>query len=108
MKNVDLTNLPSQQQSIIMFSDAFIRLIPFVFAFLSIALKDVWNCRMNLVLGVIFTGLAFFGLASLLLQLANSQAYEFLIQVIAIMAPILILWYAFKWQKEESLNIVSF
>ena len=93
--------LSSQQLNIILLADTFIRLIPFVFAFLSLALKDSWSHLMNFVLGIAFTILSLFGLAGLLSQLTNPTWYEFVIQVVAITTPFLIAWYTYRWQKTE-------
>ena len=96
------TTLPSQQLAMILVGDAFIRLIPFVFAFLSLALKNDCIHWMNLILGFIFAIFAFFGFITLLLQFTNIKAYEIVIQVVTIISPILISWYAYRWPKEEN------
>ncbi len=89
---------PAQQLPLILLGDAAIRLVPFVFAFLSLTLKDTWNRRMNLVLGAIFSIAASYGMVSLLLStLSISDAYTVLIQVSTLAAPILIFRCAYKW-----------
>ena len=96
-----LSTLPSQQLYMILAGDAVIRLIPFVLAFLSLTLKSVWNRRINLILGFVFAIFAIFGLVSLLLQITDAIVYELVIQLVAIIVPILIFWYAYWWPKEE-------
>lgn len=95
-----LSTLPPQQLSPILLGDAFIRLVPFVFAFLSLALMDAWSRRLNLVLGSVFTVFALFGLARLLSQLTFLTSYGLVTQSAAVAAPVLISWYAFRWRGE--------
>lgn len=95
-----LATISPQQLSPILLGDAFIRVVPFVFAFLSLTLVDGWNRRMNLGLGLVFTVFALFGLADFLSRLTYSTSYGLVTQSAAIAASILIFWYAFRWRKE--------
>lgn len=97
----NIATLSSQQISLLLIGDACIRLIPFILAFLSIALKDIWNRLLNLILGIVFTFFSFIGLISLSFQLTVQAAYEVVIQIVAITAPMLISWYTYSWPKQE-------
>jgi hypothetical protein len=74
-------------------------LVPLVMAFLSVTLKDVANRRVNLVLGVIFTIINILHIFGC--PIAGS-AHQILIILSTIVVSLLIVWYAWKWPKEES------
>ena len=79
---------------------AVIVLVPLVMAFLTLTLKDSINRWLNLILGVVFA-IIFFGN---LVQLATTTpaAYILLLSIAGLIAPILIVWYAWKWPKPEA------
>ena len=70
-------------------------LIPLVMAFLSLTLKDSMNRWANIVLGVFFTGLY---LSDLIAHLVNPYAHAILMGSAAVVAQVLIVWYAWKWK----------
>jgi hypothetical protein len=69
-------------------------LIPLVMAFLSLTLKDSLNRRVNIIVGVVYTGLY---LMDLVAHLAVPSAYAILMGVASVVAQLLIVWYAWKW-----------
>ena len=69
-------------------------LIPLVMAFLSLTLKDSMNRRVNIIVGVVYTGLY---LMDLVAHLAVPSAYAILMGVASVVAQLLIVWYAWKW-----------
>jgi len=97
----NLLNLPSQQLYLLLLGDAAIRLAPFVLAFLSLALKDTLNRRLNLGLGFVFTIAGLYGLVPLVPQLSYPVLYDLLTQVVVIAAAVLIFWYAYRWPKDS-------
>jgi len=94
-----LATLPSEQLPLLLLGDATIRVVPFVLAFLSLALKDALSRWMNVGLGFVFTVAALFGLVTLLTALTFATAYLLLAQFVAIAAAALIFWYAYKWKE---------
>ena len=69
-------------------------LIPLVMAFLSLTLKDSLNRRVNIIVGVVYTGLY---LMDLVAHLAVPSAYAILMGAASVVAQLLIVWYAWKW-----------
>lgn len=80
----------------IMFVGAIIVLIPLVMAVLTLAIKDSVNRWLNIIFGVVFT-LIFIGN---FIELATTMpaAYILLLSVAGVIAPIVIVWYAYKWK----------
>ena len=79
-----------------MFVGTIIVLIPLVMAVLTLTLKDSVNRWLNIILGIVFTTI-FLGN---LIQLATTMpaAYILLLSIAGLIAPILIVWYAWKWK----------
>ena len=77
---------------------AIILLVPLVMTFLSLTLKDSTNRWVNMILGIAFTGLELFGVTDVL---AAPSAYITLMWVSMVVPPALIVWYAWKWPKQE-------
>ena len=71
-------------------------LIPLFMAFLSLTLKDSANRWANIILGIVFGGLY---LSDLIAHLVNPQAHAILMGSAAVVAQVLIVWYAWKWTK---------
>jgi hypothetical protein len=69
-------------------------LIPLVMAYLSLTLKGSMNRRVNIIVGVVYTGLY---LCDLVAHLAVPYAYAILMGVASVVAQLLIVWYAWKW-----------
>ena len=82
------------------FFGAVFLLIPLVMAFLSVTLKDVANRRANLVLGVVYTIINILHIFGC--PVAHSSAHQILLVLSTIVVSLLIVWYAWKWPKEET------
>lgn len=72
---------------------AIIFLIPLVLAFLSLTLKDSMNRWANIILGVVYVAIQLFALVG---TLAQPSAHEILLEISKVVAPALIVWYAWK------------
>ena len=70
-------------------------LIPLVMAFLSLTLNDSVNRWANIILGIVFAGLY---LSDLIAHLIDPYAHAILMGTAAVVAQILIVWYAWKWK----------
>ena len=77
---------------------AILLLIPLIMAFLSLTLKDSTNRWTNIILGIVFTIIQLVALAE---TLAQPSAHEILMEISKVVAPALIVWYAWKWPKQE-------
>jgi len=77
---------------------AIIVLVPLVMAFLSLTLKNSANRWANIIVGIVFTVL---GLMDLIDALAAPSAHGILMTVSMVVAPALIVWYAYKWPKKK-------
>ncbi len=73
--------------------------VPLVMAFLSVTLKGSSNRWANIILGVVFTILNIVHLAE---HLAAASAHQILIIGSTVVATALIVWYAWKWPKQEA------
>jgi hypothetical protein len=73
-------------------------LIPLVMAFLSLTLKESMNRWLNIILGVVYTGLY---LSDLIAHLVVPYAYAILMGIASVVAQLLIVWYAWKWPNSE-------
>ncbi len=78
---------------------AIIFLVPLVMAFLSLTLKGSANRWANIILGIVFAGLDFIGLIERLV-IKDPSAYAILMNVSTVMAPALIVWYAWKSKQK--------
>ncbi|UCH02956.1 MAG: hypothetical protein JSV20_04045 [Candidatus Bathyarchaeota archaeon] len=93
----ELKGTPITQE--LLLAIAIVSLIPLVMAFLSLTLKDKANRLANIIVGVISTG---FGLIELVTNLGKASAYMSFIGVVGLVFPTLIVWYAWKWPKQEA------
>lgn len=84
----------------LMFVGAIIVLIPLVMAVLTFTLKDSINRWLNIILGIVIT-LIYFG-SFLELSTTMPAAYILLLSIAGFVAPALIVWYAWKWPKQEA------
>ena len=73
-------------------------LIPLTMAYLSLTLKDSANRWANIIVGIAWAGLGILALSRLLIQ---GQLTLALIEVSRTVAAALIVWYAWKWPKQE-------
>ncbi|HEU5261657.1 MAG TPA: DUF6326 family protein [Gemmatimonadales bacterium] len=74
--------------------------IPILMSFLSLTLKDRANCWTNRTVGIVFVAfdLAFLGLA---LFAWTFSAYETFWSLMYLLFTALVVWYAWKWPKQE-------
>ena len=78
-------------------------LIPLIMAFLSVTLKDGANRKTNLILGILFLVFNIIHLISHLVQ-GNLPVDHLVMCIFAIVVPALIVWYSWKWPREERLK----
>jgi len=90
----DMKGLPLGPETLLFYAVSL--LIPLVMAFLSLTLKDSVNRWANIILGVVFAGLY---LSDLIAHLVNPHAHAILMGSAAVVAQVLIVWYAWKWTK---------
>jgi hypothetical protein len=93
----NMRGLPMGPETLLFY--AVMLLTPLVMAFLSLTLKGSVNRWANIILGAFFT---FIYLGDLIAHLANPYAYAMLMGIAAVVAQALIVWYAWKWPKQES------
>jgi hypothetical protein len=70
--------------------------VPLVMAFLSLTLKDSINRWANIIVGIVYTALSLISLVDAL------SAHGILMWVSGAVATALIVWYAWKWPKQEA------
>ena len=70
---------------------------PLVMAFLSLTLKDSINRWLNILVGGIYAVLEFITLVE---ELARPAGYVVLMLIAAVVAPVLIVWYAWKSKQK--------
>jgi len=80
---------------------AIITLIPPVMAILSITLKDSINRWANIIVGIVFAGLVLVGTIEYLAKQDAYYAGLILIGIVEFVVAALIVWYAWKWPKQE-------
>jgi hypothetical protein len=71
---------------------------PLVMVSLSLTLKGSMNRWLNIIVGGIYAVLEFI---TLLEELMNPKGYVVLMLIAAVVAPVLIVWHAWKWPKQE-------
>ena len=71
---------------------AILMIIPGAMIFLSLTLKDKMNRRVNVILGLFYTGFNLVGLPS------YASAYDQFLIIVGIVFTALIVWYAYKWK----------
>ncbi len=76
---------------------AVLLLVPLIMAFLSLTLKDSTNRWTNIILGIVFVIIQLFALVE---TLAQPSAHEILMELSKVVAPALIVWYAWKSKQE--------
>ena len=74
---------------------AILLLVPLAMAFLSLTLKDSINRWVNIILGIVFVVLEFLALTTL------SSAWAILMTLLKVVFALLIVWYAWKWSKQD-------
>ncbi len=80
---------------------AMLMMIPNVMVFLSLALKAKVNRGANIIAGLFYTGINLF--MNLILELLSDapSAYWIFFACVEIVLSALIVWYAWKWPKQE-------
>jgi hypothetical protein len=76
---------------------AIIFLIPLVMAFLSLTLKDSTNRWTNIIVGIVWIVLS---LTDIPMYVAKPSAYAILMWLAGVVAPALIVWYAWKSKQK--------
>jgi hypothetical protein len=76
---------------------AIVALVPLVMAFLTLTLKDSMNRWANIIVGVVF---AVLGLVDLGEILAKPSAWATLMTLSMFVAPVLVVWYAWKSKQK--------
>ncbi len=71
-------------------------LIPLTMALLSLILTDKANRWANIVVGVGYAG---FGLVDLIANISKYSSYMLLSGIVGIMFLLLVVWYAYKWER---------
>ena len=72
---------------------AILLLVPLMMAFLSLTLKDSANRWTNIILGMVFVVIQLFALVG---TLAQPSIHGILLEIAKVVAPALIVWYAWK------------
>ena len=81
---------------------AIFMLVPLVMAPVSLILKDKANRWANVVVGIVYTGLCVFdSIGTAIFDISALSAYAILMYISHIVASALIVWYAWKWPKQE-------
>jgi hypothetical protein len=79
----------------VLLGTAILMAIPSVMVFLSLALKPNPNRWVNIVLGVIFTVI-------MLITMPGAWVFYMFLGVVEVVLTALIVWYAWKWPKQEA------
>lgn len=88
------------------FSALFAWLVPLTMAFLSMTLKDLINRRTNIVLGIVISifnifHLVFEQLSQPSIHMTQPSVHQFLLNLAIVAVTALIVWYAWRWPKQE-------
>ena len=78
---------------------AILFLAPLVMAVLSLTLKDKANRWTNIIVGTVFVIIQ---LAALSETVTQPSAWMILMEISKLIAPALIVWYAYKWPKQKA------
>ena len=76
---------------------AILMVIPIIMIFLSLALKAKVNRWANIILGIIYSGIILFTM----LMTGGGWFYYYIFAVVELVFTVLIVWYAWKWPKQE-------
>ena len=76
-------------------ASAITMIVPGVMVFLSLTLKNKANRWANIIIGIFYTGYNLIGLPS------YPSAYDMFLIIVGILFTALIVWYAWKWPKQE-------
>ena len=72
--------------------------IPAVMVFLSLTLKAKANRWANIILGIVYTGVAL-----IILLMPGPRIYHYIFyEIVEVVLTALIVWYAWKWPKQEA------
>ena len=88
------------------FSALFAWLAPLTMAFLSVTLKDLANRRANIVMGITLTAVNIFHLLfeqfnKPSFHMAQPSVHQLLLNISTVVVTALIVWYAWRWPKQE-------
>ena len=76
---------------------AILMAIPSVMVFLSLALKPTANRWANIILGIVYTVVMI-----VTMLMPGAWAYYIFLGIVEIVFTVLIVWYAWKWPKQEA------
>jgi len=79
-----------------MFLGAVIALVPLVMAVLSLTLKHSITRWLNIILGILYTVIFLGNFGELAISMP--YAHTMLLSIAGIIAPVLIVWYSWKWK----------
>ena len=86
-----------QINQVFLLLSAIVMTIPSVMVFLSLTLKPKANRWVNIILGVIYTGIIL-----LTLLMPGLWAHYIFVGIVEVALTLLIVWYAWKWPKQEA------
>lgn len=81
-----------------LFVIAVMLLVPLVMAFLTLVLEGTMNRWANIIVGIVFAAIGILNFA----DPAVHTAHGILVGIALFVAPLLIVWYAWKWSKQEA------
>jgi len=96
------TDVPVTNELLLAMSIIFV--VPIFMSFLSLTLKDKANRWANLSIGIFFVAFDLIFLSSALF-LWQSPAYEIVWGIVYLVFTALVVWYAWKWPKQEKVEV---
>jgi len=96
------TDPPITNELLLVMSIIFV--VPIFMSFLSLTLKDKVNRWANRIIGIFFVGFDLIFLI-MLLFLWQGVAYEIIYYIVYLVFTSLIVWYAWKWPKQEGVEL---
>jgi hypothetical protein len=86
-----------QTSQVMLLGIAVLMAIPTVMVFLSLTLKAKANRWANIILGIVYTGVML-----ITMLLPGVWAYYIFLGIVEVVLTALIVWYAWKWPKQEA------
>ena len=97
------TAIPVTPEFLLVFAILFV--IPISMVYLSLTLKDKANRRANLILGIFFVGFDLVFLILILFVFPAAPAYDIFFALVYPVFTGLVVWQAWKWPKQESVEV---
>ena len=85
-----------QISQVFLLRSTILMVIPSVMVFLSLALKAKANRWANIILGIVYT------VIMLITMLMDAYAYYIFLGIAEVVLTVLIVWYAWKWPRQEA------